>query len=138
MSDSKPVKFNPIKFIDQLMSDGKRRSERQILKALVAAYAADQAGKDFKAWLRARNTARDQGLRLEEAGPLSGKKDWDGKPLRYAYWRVEQDPEKICPGDPMKYLPTKEEAWKMVLAEAAEFEATEKAKWAKRVGVIEE
>jgi hypothetical protein len=131
-------KFNPIKFIDRLMSDGKRRSERQIVSALVAAYTADRAGEDFKAWLRARNTAKDQGLRLEEAGPLSGKKDRDGKPLRYTYWRVEQDPDKIRPGDPLKYLPTKEEARKAVLAEAAEFEASEKAKWAKRAGLIEE
>jgi len=120
------------------MSDGKRRSERQILKALVATYTADQAGVDFKAWLRARSTARDQGLRLEEAGPLSGKKDWEGKPLRYTYWRVEQDPDKIAPGDPRKYLPTREQAREIVKAEAVAFEAAEKAKLVERAEVIEE
>jgi hypothetical protein len=130
-------KFNPTKFIDQLMSDGKRRSERQILKALVAVYT-EQAGRDFKAWLRLRDTATDQGLRLEEAGPLSGRKDQWGMPLRYAYWRVEQDVDKIKPGDPLKRLPTREEALQMVKAEATAFEVAEKSRLAKRAGVIEE
>ena len=107
-------KFNAGKFIDQLMSDGKRRSERQIKSALVAAYAADYAGADFRKWLRLRDTPADQGLRLEEAGPLSGRKDPDGKPLRYTYWRVEQDPDKIAPGDPIDRLPTGEEALRLV------------------------
>lgn len=106
-------KFNPVKFIDQLMSDGKRRSERQIRKALTEAYAEEQAEQDFKSWLRARNTPKDQGLRLEDAGPVK-----KGTSARYAYWRVEQDPGKIAPGDPLKYLPTREQATQAALKEA--------------------
>jgi len=130
MSASK--RFDPVKFIDQLMSDGKRRSERQIKNALLAVYV-EQTQEDWKTWLRARNTPRDQGLRLEEAGPLK-----KGTSVRYTYWRVEQDPDKIHPGDPLKYLPTGEQAMAMAREEAAAFEKSEKARLAKMAGVIEE
>jgi hypothetical protein len=160
-------KFNPIKFVDQLMSDGKRRSERHIVKALSGEHKKrvqhiaeeaikllglpensilftvaeqplqEQARQDFKAWVAARNTNEDQGLRFDERGPWNGKTDRWGTPTRYGYWRVEQDPEKITPGDPPDRLPTREEATRAAKTEAAEFEASEKAKWAKRAGVIE-
>jgi hypothetical protein len=130
-------KFNPIKFIDKLMSDGKRRSERQMLKALLAAYT-DQAAQDLKAWVASRNTDVDQGLRWEEKGPLNGKTDRWGEPTRYGYWRVEQDPDKIAPGDPMERLPTREQAREMAKAEAQAYETAEKARSARRAGVLED
>jgi hypothetical protein len=135
---SASAKFNPIKFIDKLMSDGKRRSERQMLKALVAEYAANHAGPDFQSWLRARNTTIDQGLRWDERGPFNGKQDSFGTPTRYGYWRVEQDSDKITPGDPLKRLPTRDDALRLAVEEAEAFEAAEKAKIAKRAGMAGE
>jgi hypothetical protein len=130
-------KFNPIKFIDRLMSDGKWRSERQIRKSLTAVYT-EQAEQDVKAWLAARNTDEDQGLRLKEMGAYNGKVDRWGMDTRYPYWRVEQDPDKIACGDPLERLPTRDEALQTVKSEAMEFEAAEKARLAKRAGVVEE
>jgi hypothetical protein len=138
MSASKTAhKFDPVKFIDQLMADGKRRSERQIKGALVDAYT-DLAEQDFQSWLRARNTTVDQGLRWDERGPYNGKKDSFGTPTRYGYWRVEQDPDKVAPGDPLKYLPNEEEARVLAVEEAEAFESAEKARLAKMAGIIEE
>jgi hypothetical protein len=126
MSASK--KFDPIKFIDRLMSDGKRRSERQIVKALVEAYT-EQAGQNLKAWVAAMLSTRvDQGLRWDERGPYNGKQDSLGTPTRYGYWRVEQGPEKIAPSDPFDRLPTHEEARKLAIEEAEAYETAERAR----------
>ena len=129
--------FDPIKFIDQFMSDGKWHSERQVRKALVAAYTA-QAEQDWKTWLKGKNTRVDQGLRLKEMGAFNGKTDQWGQWLRYPYWRMEQDPERIDPTDPFDRLPTPEEALKQSREEAQAYEAAEKAREAKRAGVLEE
>jgi hypothetical protein len=131
------AKFNPTKFIDKLMSDGKWRSERQIKKALITVYTK-QAEQDVAAWLTARSTAEDQGLRLKEMGAYSGKVDRWGADTRYPYWRVEQDPDKITPGDPLKYLPTDEEAREQTIAEAEAEEAARKAKDERGLVPIEE
>jgi hypothetical protein len=160
--------FDPIKFIDQLMSDGKWHSERQVRKALVVAYTAAarrdaedaikdlglpdggvsvevalepfqaQAEQDWKTWLKGKNTRVDQGLRLKEMGAFNGKTDQWGQWLRYPYWRMEQDPERIDPTDPFDRLPTPEEALKQSREEAQAYEAAEKAREAKRAGVLEE
>jgi hypothetical protein len=131
---SASTKFDPVKFIDQLMADGKWRSERQIMKALVTAYT-DQAKKDLKVWVAALNTNEDQGLRLKEMGALNGKKDSYGMPTRYPYWRVEQDSEKITPGDPLERLA------RIISEERRAGEAEEEAKfaeWAKTAGTDKE
>ncbi len=130
-------KFDPIQFIDRVMSDGKRRSERQIRKTLLAAYT-EQAEQDVQAWLAARNTRVDQGLRLDERGPHTNKLDRWGSPTRYQYWWVEQDREKIDPSDPFDRLPTQEEAYRLSGERAEPYEAAEKAKEAKWAGVTEE
>jgi len=130
-------KFNPTKFIDRLMSDGKRRSERQIIKALMGAYQ-EQAERDLQTWLTLRNTPEDQGLRLDERGPWNGKKDIWGNYTRYPYWRVEQNPEKIAPGNPLDRLPMPEQALTATQEEARTQEAVEKAQWARKAGLSDE